>query len=175
MNMREHLLPQQIDALKAGNLPEDEVIGMLTHIGECGHCADALAERYREEELLRLPPEFSRKVMETLGTDIQRTVKMIPPKQVPAGKITKNGSHRTISYSGKKNGVYELYAYSFRVGIAACIALMLLFSGTLNYGVAFGQSIHGDFAAVNKLTENLRGFSDRLIDFKVKTDLKEVL
>ena len=175
MNMKEHLVPGQIDALKAGNLPADEVIGMLTHIGECGHCADALAQRYREEELLRLPPEFSRKVLETLGTDLQRTVKMIPQKQVPPEKITKVGSRNVVSHSRKKNGVHELYAYSFRVGIAACIALMLLFSGTLNYGVAFGQSIHGDFAAVDKLTENLRGFSDKLIDFKGKTDLKEVL
>ncbi|QOX63566.1 hypothetical protein FRZ06_09480 [Anoxybacterium hadale] len=151
MNRNEHLAPERIDDLRAGRLASDEVIEMLTHIGECVHCAEALGERYKENELLRLPPEFSRKVMETLG--IER-----------------------VSHSiGKKNGICELYAYSFRVGIAACIALMLLFSGTLNYGVSLGQSIHGDFKAVERITENLRGFSDRLIDFKGMTDLKEVL
>jgi hypothetical protein len=150
MNRNEHLAPEQIDDLSAGRLASDEVIDMLAHIGECVQCADALAERYEENELLYLPPEFSRRVMKAIGSD-------------------------RISHTGKKNGIRELYAYSFRVGIAACIALMLLFSGTLNYGVFLGQSIHGDFAAVDRITENLRGFSDRLIDFKGKTDLKEVL
>lgn len=151
MNRNEHLAPQQIDDLKAGRLADTEVMNMLVHIGECVQCAEALAERYEENELLRLPTEFSRRVMKTIEID--------------------RVSHTT----GRKNGIRELYAYSFKVGIAACIALMLLFSGTLNYGVSLGQSIHGDFTAVDRITENLRGFSDRLIDFKSMSDLKEVL
>lgn len=69
----------------------------------------------------------------------------------------------------------ELFRYGFRVGIAASITLFLLFSGTVNYGFSFGRSIHTDLSEVNKITENVRGFSDKLVDFKLTRYIKEEL
>jgi len=68
----------------------------------------------------------------------------------------------------------ELFRYGFKVSIAACITLFLLFSGTFNFSMNFSKNIYSDLSGVNEITENLRGFSDRLIDFEVK-NLKEEL
>lgn len=158
MTLKEHVRPEVMKALKAGTLSADEVISVLTHIGECMMCAEVLADSYQTEELLQLPLDFKKKIAartEREGTAIFNA--------------------KSAETRRNRNGMRELYAYSFKVGVAASIALVLLFSGTLDYGVAFGRSIHGDFTTVNKITENLRGFSERLIDFNVKTDFKEVL
>lgn len=68
---------------------------------------------------------------------------------------------------GKPQGKREFYLYSFKVGIAACIALLLLFSGGLRYG-ADGHELKKtalvDLSRVNSITEHLRGISDRFVD-----------
>jgi len=66
----------------------------------------------------------------------------------------------------------ELFRYGFKVSVAACITLFLLFSGTFNYSMNFSKNMYSDLSGVNTITENLRGFSDKLIDFEVK-NLKE--
>ena len=66
----------------------------------------------------------------------------------------------------------ELFRYSFKVSVAACITLFLLFSGTFNFSMNFSKNMYSDLSGVNTITENLRGFSDKLIDFEVKS-LKE--
>ena len=153
MIKKEHLKPDRIKALKDGLLTTGEVIDALEHIGECERCADALGESYSEKELLNLPPDFITEVFSAIKKD-------------SIGLTRKEKSRRW-----KK----ELYSYSFKVSIAASIALVLLFSGTLDYGINFSRSIHSDLSGVNVITENLRGFSDKLIDFNGFTNLKEEL
>ena len=149
MMNREHLTPDVMTALKSGRLTGEEAISALEHIGECERCADALAGIYRETELLELSPGFRSAVFSAVEKET---------RIVPVVKAKKDDKKR------------ELFRYSFRVSIAACITLVLLFSGTINYGINLSRSIHPDFSKVNVITEDLRGFSDKLINYKYQKE-----
>lgn len=151
-----HLTQETMEALKGGRLSEEETISALTHLGECERCAVIFAESYQEDELLELPTGFRASVLaaaEEEDAEKKRAVVQL-------------GTRR----ERKRR---ELFRYSFRVGIAACITLFLLFSGTINYGINFSRSIHTNSAGVDTITEKLRTFSDRMVDFEVGKYLKE--
>lgn len=149
---QEHLSPDRLKAMKDGLLSEAEMVSALGHLGQCDRCADAFAECYGSRELLVLPPGFRQAVFSA----VYRADKM-------------EGKNKAITAAGKR----ELYRYGFRVSVAACITLLLLFSGTMNYGINFSRSIRTDLPEVNVITESLRGFSDRLIQFEITDYLKE--
>ena len=148
MNM-EHLTPDIMADLKSGRLSGAEALAALEHIGECEQCADAFAGIYHETELLELPPGFRSAVFSAVEKE-KRTA--------PVVKSKKDDKRR------------ELFSYSFRVSIAACITLVLLFSGTINYGINLSRSIHPDLSRVNVITEDLRGFSDKLVNFNYQKE-----
>ncbi|MEL7657575.1 MAG: hypothetical protein AAGU75_16900 [Bacillota bacterium] len=152
MIKQEHLTPEKILALKEGTLSKEAMILALKHIGECEQCADRFAESYHETELMELPPDFKADIFASIDRD-------------------------RISYTAKKkenrNRKRELYFYSFKVSIAACVTLALFFSGTFNYGMNFSRTIQANLPEVNVITENLKGFSDKLIDFEVTKNSKE--
>lgn len=148
---REHIKPGELKALKAGVLSPEEVIAVLEHMGGCERCADAYGDSYSNSELLYLSPDFTAEVFSVINKERIR----LKPKEK--------------SRCWKK----EFYFFSFKVGVAASIALVLLFSGTLNYGVHLGRTINPDLSGVNVITESLRGFSDKLIDLRLTTNLKE--
>lgn len=146
---KEHLTPDIMTALKIGRLTGAEAVSALEHIGECEQCADAFAGIYHEGELLELPPGFRSAVFSSVERE-RRTVPIVKSEQ-----------------NDKKR---ELFRYGFRVSIAACITLVLLFSGTINYGINLSRAIHPDLSRVNVITEDLRGFSDKLINFKYQKE-----
>ncbi len=135
--------------LKSGRLSEAEAIVALEHIGECEQCADAFAGIYHETELLALSSGFRSAVFSAVEQE-KRTI--------PAVKSKRDDKRR------------ELFRYGVRVSLAACITLVLLFSGTINYGINLSRSIHPDFSRVNVITEDLRGFSDKLVNFKYQKE-----
>jgi len=155
MMNKEHLTPDRIKALKEGTLSKKEEICALEHIGECLLCAVALAESYSDPELFNLPPGFKAVVFSAIDKE----------------NINKIVKEKDIAGNRKR----ELFRYSFKVSIAACIALILLFSGTINYGLDISRSFNTGLSGVNVVTENLRGFSDKLIDFEGTKNLKEEL
>ncbi|MBR0597076.1 hypothetical protein [Sinanaerobacter chloroacetimidivorans] len=147
MVINRHLTREEILKLKKGILPLEDKCNALAHISQCSHCADALAGNYESRDLLSAPPDF---ISESL-TKIEQL-----PKSIAGSRI--------------RNRKRELYFYGFKVSVAACIALVLLFSGTFNYGITLlGESriAEADFSKVNIITENLRGFSDKLIHIQV--------
>ncbi len=146
MMKMEHLTPDKIRALKDGLLSGEEAIAALEHIGSCDLCADAFADSYSETELLALSPTFKSAVLSAIDKE-NRAV--IPVKK------------STMAAGGRR----ELLRYSFRVSVAACITLFLLFSGTISYGMDFSRSIHPDMSGINAIMENVKGFSDKLVDF----------
>ncbi len=150
---KEHLTADQVEALRDGSTSGEAAIHALAHIGECDRCAAALAESFEGRQLPELPPGFKMAVFAAIRRDQRKS---------DAGAVKSGSSRRR-----------ELYRYSFRVSIAACITLFLLFSGTINYGMNYGLSIHKELPEVNVITENLRGFSDKLIDFEVMKYWKE--
>ena len=153
MMRMEHLTPDRINALKNGILSETEAALTLEHIGECERCAAAFAECYSDEELLELPAGFKRSVFSAIEQE-KRT---------------------SVSVHSNNHNKRELFRYSFRVSVAACITLFLLFSGTIDYGINFSRSIHTDLTGFHVITENLKGISDKLVDFEVTKYLKEEL
>ena len=152
MMKQEHLTPEKILALKEGSLSKEEMILELEHIGECEQCADQFAESYHKTELLELPASFKNSIFSS---------------------IDKERISYTTKKKGNRNRKRELYFYSFKVSIAACVTLALLFSGTFNYGMNFSKTIQANLSEVNVITENLKGFSDKLIDFQVTNNIKE--
>ncbi|MDD3169363.1 MAG: hypothetical protein PHC91_07890 [Eubacteriales bacterium] len=151
---QEHVTEERMKALKDGILSIEDTISALEHIGECDQCADAFGGCYCERELLELVPEFRSAVFSAISRERKNRIKAKP--------MAADGKH-------------ELFRYSFRVSIAACITLLLLFTGTMNYGINFSRSVRTELPEVNVITESLRGFSDKLIDFEVTKYLKEEL
>jgi hypothetical protein len=151
MMKQNHLTADRIMALKNGSLSGLEAAETLGHIGECGQCAEAFAECFAEDELMELPVGFAASVLSVVEKEKRITVER--------------------SRFGLKR---ELFGYSFRVGIAACITLFLLFSGTIDYGLGLSRSIHTDLTGVQTITENLRDLSNRLVDFGITKYKKEV-
>jgi hypothetical protein len=149
MMNRGHLTPELMAALKNGRLSGEEAISALEHIGECEQCADAFAGIYSETELLKLSPGFRSAVFSAVEKE---------KRAAPVMKAKKDDKKR------------ELFRYSFRVSIAACITLALLFSGTIDYGINLSRSMRPDFSKVNVITEDLRGFSDKLINYKYQKE-----
>lgn len=154
MMNREHLTPDRIKELKNGTLSMEDRISALEHIGECEQCADAFAGFYDDAELMELPQGFKESVFREIEQE-----------------------RKTVIWEKRNNSdrKRELFRYSFRVSIAACITLFLLFSGTINYGFNISRSIHTDLSGFNVITENIRGFSDKLVDFEVTKNIKEEL
>ncbi len=151
MITKEHLTPERMEALKEGMLAKDDAISALEHLGECEQCADAFAKIYSDQELLELSPGFKIAVFSAIEKEKRTIIK-----------------EKAKTDDGKR----ELFRYGFKVSIAACITLFLLFSGTFNFSMNFSKNMYSDLSGVNVITENLRGFSDKLIDFEVK-NLKE--
>lgn len=156
MMKKEHLTPDRMKALKYGLLSGEEAIGALEHIGECELCAGAFADSYSESELLELSPTFKSVVLSSIERE-SRTAASVKKKAMESG------------------GRRELLRYSFRVSIAACITLFLLFSGTISYGMDFSRSIHPDMSGINAIMENVKDLSDKLVNFNVSTYIKEEL
>lgn len=148
---KEHLTPDRVKALKEGMLANDDTISALEHLGECEQCADAFANSYSDQELLELSPGFEIAVFSAIENEKRTIVK-----------------ERAKTVDGKR----ELFRYGFKVSVAACITLFLLFSGTFSFSMNFSKNMYSDLSGVNAITENLRGFSDKLIDFEV-INLKE--
>lgn len=151
MNMNEHLSQKEIQNLKSGKCSIKEKLIAMEHIGECELCADIFANNYEEKQLLNLSPDFAHSVLRAVE------------------HVKNNDNIRKIK--GKR----ELCFYKFKVSLAASIALVLLFTGTFNYGLdVIGKSkiANTDLSRVNTITENLRGFSDKLIQLEVNNDFK---
>jgi len=151
MNSKTHLTPDRIAALKKGELSTEETIQTLEHIGECIKCANEFAESYDASELLPLPTNFKKGVFSTI--DRENLCLAVKEKT--------------------RNRKREFYFYSFKVSIAACVTLMLLFSGTFNNNMYFSRTIQENLPEVNAITENLKGFSNKLIDFNFSNIIKE--
>lgn len=153
MIKKEHLTQEWIEALKEGLLPKAEAVSTLEHIGECEACAELFAESYGRTELLSLSPDFKTSVF--LAIEKERISISVREKT--------NRSPRR-----------ELCTYGFKVSIAACAALLLLFSGTFNYSMDFSRStIRSNLSEVSTITESIKGFSDKLMDFSIMRTIKE--
>jgi hypothetical protein len=145
MTMIEHLSEETILRLKNGSLSEDRKLAALDHIGECDFCADAYAKCLEEDGVLMVSPDFSSEIVK---------------------KISRIKKVSNIDGKRKELGKREFYFYSFKVGIAACIALLLLLTANIRYGSGF--DLHKteliNLSGVNTITESLRGISDKFVD-----------
>jgi hypothetical protein len=59
----------------------------------------------------------------------------------------------------------SFFSYAFRVAVAACAALIITFSGSLDIPVK--QIKAPDFKAVNSVSAHLKDFSQHLVDMEV--------
>lgn len=67
--------------------------------------------------------------------------------------------------------------YSLRVAVAACIALMIVFSGILDVITSIDaralKTRTSDFSIVNSINSNLKGFSDKILNMEVLKNEKK--
>ena len=68
-NSRRHLSPFALAALKAGSLPENELILVTTHIAQCLDCANAFADSFADNELKEVPIGFMEEIENRLAAD----------------------------------------------------------------------------------------------------------
>lgn len=58
LNSNWHLTPSALKSLKDGSLPEDELMLATTHISHCLECAEAFADIFADNELMKAPVGF---------------------------------------------------------------------------------------------------------------------
>lgn len=143
-----HISRQNMEKLKNGNMTFDEKLEALVHLGECTLCAETFIDLYQDKDLLEIPPDFSAGVYREI-------------------------TRKNVSQKTRRN---ELYAYGFKVSIAACITFALMFSGT------FGNSMNWvdkelsetqSWAEMTTIRENIKAISQRWIQGNVHEELKE--
>lgn len=142
-----HIDGETLTRLKNGGLPMKEKLEVMAHVAACSRCATSFAETYDDQELLPLPPGFIEEM----------ALKCSPSTLLPLRPGAK-----------KKDKKKEFFAYSLRVSVAACMALVLLFSGSFSQGsgwVMEQNRLKDDIFQTNKMTEQLRDFSDRMLRF----------
>lgn len=159
-----HLSQETLRRLKMGILTPLEKIDALSHIGRCAVCAYSFSESYEQTELLELPPQFASGVEKKLSELRVTAAPFLLGKR--AGEELENSL-------GKRDLKKEYRRYSCRVAIAACVALLLLFSGTFNEGmnaITKSKVLNPDLSRVNQLTQSLSDFSKELVHREVKNN-----
>lgn len=158
-----HLTQEVLKALRCGTLTAAEKIEALAHIGECGECAERFAGSFEQSELLTLPPQFAEGVERKLS-EVRITV-------TPFSMGKKKAEVPVKREPVKRDSRKEYRRYSCRVAIAACLALLLLFSGSFTMGMnALSNSrvLNPDLSRVNQLTQTLSDFSREFLHWEVK-------
>ena len=185
-----HLTDRTLGMLKSGRIPAEEKQSALLHIGECSLCAQRFADSFEEQELLSLPPQFAegvdrklsqlritatplslgRKLLQNSGGDCRgddeadRQRSSVPARRT-VGALEPG---RPQTPQEKKR---EYRRYSCRVAVAACVALIMLFSGTFTMGMsALSQSrvLNPDLSVVNRITQDLSNFSKEIIHWEAR-------
>ncbi len=191
-----HLSDQMIEMLKNGRLSAEEKQRALLHIGECDLCAQSFAESFAERDLIPLPPQFAegverkmsqlritatplslgRKLLQNSGEDPQRTSGRGSAEDrrranVPARRT--EGSLEPGRRQTPQEKKREYRRYSCRVAVAACVTLIMLFSGTFTMSMsALSQSrvLNPDLSMINRITQDLSDFSKEIIHWEVRNN-----
>lgn len=134
-----HLTKNAILGLKEGSLNDDELILITEHICDCEGCADALANSFKDDELLHAPLGFQEETLSKI-------------------KI-------------KKDKKTQFLFYSFRVAMAASIALMFVFSNALNFMANTKIKTLNvnpiSLSSINTINKSLNNFSEKIITREV--------
>lgn len=140
--------------------------GHLTVEGISALCAGALSseERLRAAEHIAGCPACASRLAASLEVSLST---------VPEG-FAEQVVNKAENVKAAKDKRQFLF-YSLRVSLAACIALVILFSGLLNRLFAFNvtEMKLPDLHAVSQITERLSSFSEKVMNMEVFTDEKE--
>ena len=122
-------------------------------------------ERLRAAEHMAVCPACAAAFSEYLGS---RELAPVPPGfgEEVRGRIR-----------SRKAGRVTLVFYSLRVALAACVALLFVFSGAFRYAADMpsraGRVRAPDLRFVSAFDTQLRDFSQRVLDWEVFTDAKK--
>jgi hypothetical protein len=118
-------------------------ISMLEHVSVCESCAETMYDLFAESGLINVPSDLK------------------------ANILTKLHGVRESGLTCRKSSIFA--GYSFRVGIAMCISLLLIFSGWFNLSAYLKKEFIPvpDFSFMNTVTQDFRSFSDRIINMEV--------
>lgn len=144
----EHLTNTDMRLLKQNALSIEGRIKAMTHVSTCDICAVAFSECFDEQELLSTSPTFSSVVL----------MKVLDIHEEPIKQKKSEKKRR------------EFYFYVARVSLAMCLTIMILFSGTFNeITKTFDTDLMNkiDFSGINTVSEDIRTFSDKIVQQEV--------
>ena len=134
-----HLTKISLKGLKDGSLSDNELIFISEHIGNCESCANALADSFKDFELVNAPSGFEEELQ---------------------NKIKK-----------KKDSNTQFLFYSFRVAMAASIALMFVFSNAFSFlGDLKIKTLDVNpisLSSINTINKSINDFSEKIINLEV--------
>ncbi len=132
---REHLSREELSRLKAGGGAPEEMDRWLEHIGMCDQCALQLADMYEEEALLQVTPLFAESVRREIAATEEVAVRRLPVpamsalRSEAAGGLPAKTAHRAAAVKKKETTPKVFQYYPFKVGMAACMTILLLNAG----------------------------------------------
>ena len=148
-NTNGHLTSEAIVLLKQNKLMTKDKISALEHIGNCEECAFMLSSSFCKIDLVKEPIEFEKTTMNKLNNI----------------KLQKQPSRNNRQFWG----------YTFRVGLAMCATLILVFTGIfdLTAGLKSNNIPTPDLTFMDTFTQDIKTFSDKIINLEVMKNDQE--
>lgn len=131
-----HITEEEMSSLVQNTLDADSLAHFMEHIATCDFCAEHYAAAI-EKDLISTPPDFKKQVL-----DETRRI----PTALQSARV-------------------KFYRYCFRVGLATCVSLFLIFSGTPGESqIISPKAPHAiDFNLFQNLGSHMRTFSEKFI------------
>lgn len=164
----DHLTEKMMTALVWGRLGQSEKIKALDHVAGCKECSERFAAAYENIVLLELPPQFCDEVRVSL----RRYIESEPNQDRVEPQIKKSfaaqGRYESQKKSDRQVRKKEYWRYSFRVVLAACFTMVILFSNTFSTGVAAlnERMMNPDFSHIDKISQGLNNFSNHVLNWE---------
>lgn len=134
-----HIDKKDLILLKENRINNIKKISILEHIENCDTCSLELSNIYKEKDLLKTPVGFEQGIFH----------------KIDSAKVKKSQKEKNL----------EFWGYTFRVGLAMCASLIIVFANPLNVfnGLKNSNIPTFNLAYVDNITSNIRSFSNKII------------
>ncbi len=141
-----HLTPESTALFVSGGAHAEERRALSEHIGECDQCAELLSDALASDTAQLPGPPAS------FAEDTLYALRQLESQNTPAQL--------------KKQYLF----YCLRVGLAVCASLAVVFSGVFDHlsaGMPALSEVTGSIAFTQQLSDDMKDFSDKLINLEV--------
>lgn len=147
IDKKEHLPKELLYHFIHGKLDDNDYLEVLEHIASCDYCTVMYADSIEEKDIIPPPHYLKTKIMAQIHKE-----------------------NTVVTFIHKKNSSIkqQLFLYSLKVGLAACVTLFLIFSGMFQKDYTIEAKKTPDFQrnTIDDVNDSLYDFSNKIINME---------